>query len=335
MEKLNQVKKRACILLLIVLIGMSILYLAIGDIHISLESLLQTLLLTGSKIDEFVVFRLRLPRLFIVLSSGAALALSGALLQGVTRNELADPGIIGINAGAGVGVTVFFLLFSYDAKSFSYLLPVAAFLGAGLTALLIFAFSYQRKTGIHPYKIILVGIGFSMALSGFMILLISSAERDEVQFISSWLAGNIWGGDWPFVLVIVPIILIAIILIFFKLQTLNILQLGEEAALGLGVSLQKVQVFYMVVATLLAASAVSVVGSIGFIGLMSPHIAKRLVGQQTQRYIPITLLLGSTILVVADFLAKQLVEPNGLPTGLLVAFIGAPYFLYLIVRNNH
>lgn len=335
MDKLNQIKKRASFLLIFILIVMSILYLSIGDIKISLESLMQTFLLRGSSIEEFVVFRLRLPRLLIVVSSGAALALSGALLQGVTRNELADPGIIGINAGAGVGVTVFFLLFSYDAKSFSYLLPLAAFIGASLTALLIFVFSYQKKTGIHPYKIILVGIGFSMALSGFMILLISSAERDEVQFISSWLAGNIWGGDWPFVLVTVPIILMASIFISFNLQTLNILQLGEEAALGLGVSLQKVQVLYIVIATLLAASAVSVVGSIAFIGLLSPHIAKRLVGQRAQRYIPITLLLGSTILVVSDFLAKQIVEPNGLPTGLLVAFIGAPYFLYLIVRSNH
>lgn len=320
------------ILILIVLV-LVILNLALGQIQLSLNDLLKVLLLQGNKIQNYVLFNVRLPRLLIVFFSGVALSMSGSLLQSISRNDLADPGIIGINAGAGLGVTVFFLMFVHQAKTFAYVLPLVAFLGGLISAFFIFILSRDKNKGIHPYKMILIGVGFSMAASGLMVLLITTGERDQVQFITNWLAGNVWGGDWPYVLVTIPIIILAIIYLAFQTQTLNIIQLGEHHAIGLGVHMKRKQVTYLVVATILASISVAVVGNIAFIGLLSPHIAKGMVGIRNQRFLPVAGLIGGILMLVSDLIARNLIEPNGIPTGILVAMIGAPYFIYLILKK--
>ena len=177
---------------------------------------LPTLMGQGTFKEEFVLYSLRLPRIVITLLAGMALALSGAILQGITRNDLAEPGILGINSGAGVAVAIFFLYFPIDVGSFLYLLPVVGFIGAFLTAVLIYVFSYSKSTGLQPIRLTLTGIGFAFALSGTMIVLISSADRMKVDFISKWIAGNIWGDDWIFVLAMLPWLIVFIPFIFYK-----------------------------------------------------------------------------------------------------------------------
>ena len=196
-----------------------------GYSALSYDRLIPTLFGQGTFKEEFVLFSIRLPRIIITLLAGMALALSGAILQGITRNDLADPGIIGINSGAGVAIAVFFLFFPIKAGSFVYLLPLVAFIGALITACLIYVFSYNRNEGLQPVKLVLVGVGFSMALSGAMIVLISSAEREKVDFIAKWLAGNIWGADWPFIWAILPWLVILIPFTLYKANRLNLLGL--------------------------------------------------------------------------------------------------------------
>ncbi|MFW5893185.1 MAG: FecCD family ABC transporter permease [Bacillota bacterium] len=322
------------LVLAVVFIVLAALYLGLGSVDLMPDRIIMTLFGQGSRIETFVVVGIRLPRLLIVIFSGAALALSGAILQGITQNDLADPGIIGINAGAGVGVTVFFLLFTHATKDFAYLLPLAAFMGGALSAGLILLFSYSRQGGLNPLRMLLVGIGFSMALSGFMVLLVASSAREEVAFITRWLSGNVWGGDWPFVVVVVPLIVLAAIGLYFQSQILNILNLGSDVATGLGVALKRSHYLLLGYATLLAGLAVSVSGNIAFLGLIAPHIAKRVVGRRHQVNLVFTALLGGTLLLAADLLAKNMIEPNGLPTGIVVSLIGAPYFILLLVRSN-
>lgn len=332
---MNQHKyKDIFIVLSIMLVISFVLTLMIGQYQISLGDLMQTILSQSSSINEMIVFNIRLPRLIIVLFSGIALAISGSLLQSVSKNDLADPGVIGINAGAGLGVTIFFLLFVYEARSFVFLLPLIAFGGGLISALIIFALSYDKLLGIHPYKMILMGIGFSMAASGLMVLLITTGNREEVQFITNWLAGNVWGGDWPFVIAVVPIMILIFIYMFFQLQTLNVIQLGSQTAKGLGVNLKRKQFIYLLLATCLASLAVAVVGNIAFVGLLAPHISKRIVGIRNQKSIPITALIGANLLVISDLLARTIIEPNGIPTGIIVSMIGAPYFIYLIIKTS-
>jgi len=262
-----------------------------------------------------------------------ALALSGSILQGITRNELADPGIIGINTGAGVAVAIFFLYFPVDVGSFIYGLPVAAFLGALVTAVAIYALSYDRNRGLQPIRLILTGVGFSMALSGIMVILISSTKREKVDFIAKWLAGNIWGTDWTFVYALLPWLLVLIPFTLYKANKLNLLALNEPVAIGVGVSIEKERIQMLLTAVALAASAVSVTGGISFIGLMAPHIARALVGPRHQWFLPIALLIGGWLLVLADTIGRNIAGPDGVPAGIVVALIGAPYFIYLLLKK--
>ncbi|OZI13368.1 iron ABC transporter permease [Bacillaceae bacterium SAS-127] len=320
-------------LLLLFITATMVLSMGMGYSSVSFDRLIPTLLGQGTFKEEFIIFSVRLPRIIITLLAGMALALSGAILQGITRNDLADPGIIGINSGAGVAIAVFFLFFPLDAGSFVYLLPAVAFAGAILTACFISLFSYSKNDGLQPVKLVLVGVGFSMALSGAMIVLISSAERTKVDFIANWLAGNIWGTDWPFIWAIVPWLIILIPFALYKANRLNILALNEPVAVGVGLSIKKERVVLLFTAVALAASAVSVTGGIAFIGLMAPHMAKALVGPRNQLFLPIAILIGAWLLLLADTIGRNIVDPDGLPAGIIVALIGAPYFMYLLLKK--
>ena len=320
-------------LLLVFIVATAFIGLGLGYSSLSYDRLLPTLFGQGTFKENFILFSVRLPRIIVTILAGMALALSGAILQGVTRNDLADPGIIGINAGAGVGIAVFFLFVPVQAGAFVYLLPLVAFIGALLTASLIYLFSYQRSVGLQPVRLVLVGIGFSMALSGLMIILISSAEQTKVDFIAKWLAGNIWGADWPFIWAILPWLVVLITFTLYKANRLNLLGLSESVAIGIGVSIEKERIVLLLTAVALAAAAVSVTGGIAFIGLMAPHIAKSLVGPRNQLFIPIAILIGGWLLLLADTIGRNLIVPDGIPAGIMTALIGGPYFMYLLLKK--
>lgn len=327
-------KQRIFFFMLLGLIGATaVISIGAGYSSLGYDRIAAAILGQGTFKENFVLFSIRLPRILVTVLAGMALALSGAILQSITRNDLADPGIIGINSGAGAAIAVFFLFVPVEAGAFVYLLPLVAFGGALLTAVLIYAFSYQRETGLQPIRLILTGIGFSMALSGVMIVLISSAEREKVDFIASWLAGNIWGTDWPFILALLPWLLVLIPFVLYKANRLNMLGLSEPVAVGLGVSVEKERITLLLAAVALAASAVSVTGGIAFIGLMAPHIAKALVGPRHQLFLPLAILTGGWLLLLADTLGRNLLEPSGIPAGVMAALIGAPYFIYLLMKK--
>jgi iron complex transport system permease protein len=327
-------KQRITLIILFALILVTIVVgLGLGFSSVSYDRLIPTLLGQGTFKEEFVLFSIRLPRIVITLLAGMALALSGAILQGITRNDLADPGIIGINSGAGVAVAIFFLFFPIEAGSFIYILPLVAFFGALLTAALIYLFAYSKSEGLQPVRLVLVGVGFSLALSGAMIVLISSAERAKVDFIAKWLAGNIWGTDWPFIWALLPWLVILLPFTLYKANRLNLLGLSEPVAIGVGVSIEKERIVLLVTAVALAASAVSVTGGISFIGLMAPHMAKGLVGPRNQLFIPVAVLIGGWLLMFADTIGRNLMDTAGIPAGIMVALIGAPYFMYLLLKK--
>ncbi|KMY57296.1 iron ABC transporter permease [Geobacillus stearothermophilus] len=306
--------------------------LSTGDAPLSYNRIVPTLLDYGSMEEEFILFSLRLPRLFITLLAGMALALSGAVLQGLTRNDLADPGVLGINAGAGAGVALFFLFFPIEAGTFLYALPLVAFTGAILTAVAIYAVSYKKTTGLQPVPFILTGVGMSMALSGLMIVLISAADRTKVDFIARWLSGNIWGDDWPFIWAVLPWLAAGTLVALYRAKHLNILHLGDPVSIGVGVHVRRERLVLMTTAIAVAAAAVSVTGGISFIGLMAPHIAKSIVGPRHERVIPASMLIGGWLLLAADTIGRNvLAEP--LPAGVIVSLIGAPYFIYLLLKR--
>lgn len=326
-------QRRIVGILVLLIIATIIIGMGMGYSSLSYNRLLPTLFGQGTFKEEFVLFSVRLPRIVITMLSGMALALSGAILQSVSRNDLADPGILGINSGAGVAIAVFFLFFPIDAGSFIYLLPVVAFIGAVITAILIYVFSYSRTEGLQPTRLVLTGVGFAMALSGIMIVLISSAERSKVEFIAKWIAGNVWGTDWPFILAMLPWLLVLVPFTFYKANRMNLLTLDEHVTIGVGVAVERERLGLLLAAVALAASAVSVTGGISFVGLMAPHIAKALVGPRHQLFLPVAVLTGGWMLLLADTIGRNLADPSGIPVGIVISFIGAPYFIYLLLKK--
>lgn len=327
-------KRRIYMAILLVLIVLTALAgMATGAAALPAERILPALLGKGTFKEHFILMDIRMPRMIITFLAGMALAVSGAILQGITRNDLADPGIIGINAGAGAAVAGFFLFFPTEAGTFIYLLPLIACLGGFVTAGLIYLFSYEKKSGFQPVKLVLVGIGFTTALSGLMVILMSSSDSRKVDFIAKWLAGSIWGTDWPFILAFLPWLLVLLPIIWYKANRLDLLALNEATAAAIGLSIEKERTGMLIAAVALAASAVSVTGGISFVGLIAPHIAKSVIGPRARLYLPLAALFGGWMLLAADTIGRHFAQPDGIPAGTIAALIGAPYFIYLLMRK--
>ncbi|MCR8843559.1 iron ABC transporter permease [Paenibacillus sp. SC116] len=305
-----------------------------GYSRLSPLEVLSTLFGYGSDKQELILFEFRLPRIVISVWIGAGLAVSGCIMQGVSRNALADPGILGINAGAGLAIMLFLTFFPTTAAAPVFMLPLLAFIGAGLTAALIYVLAYKRYNGISPTRLLLTGIAVAAGISAAMIVLTVRLDPDKFQFLATWMAGSIWGTDWKHVWALLPWLLILLPYVFLKAQTMNILNLGYEPSLGLGIDMSREQLKLLAAAVALAASCVAVSGGIGFVGLIGPHLARRLVGPRHQFLLPVSALTGGLLIVVADTLGRSLLQPVEIPTGIITAVIGAPYFLYLMTRSK-
>jgi iron complex transport system permease protein len=305
-----------------------------GYIRLSPSDLLMTLIGSGTDKQSLILFEFRLPRIVISLLIGAGLAVSGCIIQGISRNALAEPGILGINAGAGLMVMLFISFYPSTSAAPVFLLPVLALLGASVTAALIFVLSYKRHKGLSPTRIVLTGIAVAAGMSAAMIVLTLKLSPDKYQFVATWLAGSIWGTNWKFVLSLLPWIAILIPYVFYKARVMNVLNLGEELAKGLGAPVAKEQLKLLAAAVGLAASCVAVSGGIGFVGLIGPHLARRLVGPKHEMLLPTSALAGALLVIVADTIGRWIMQPSEIPTGIVVAVIGAPYFLYLLARSK-
>ncbi|ASV66410.1 iron ABC transporter permease [Cytobacillus sp. FSL W7-1323] len=306
---------------------------ATGFASLSPDRLLPTLLGNGTAKENLILFTFRLPRILIAVLAGMGLALSGAILQSITRNPLADPGILGINSGAGLFVVFFVLLFGNSTGNHLYLLPLFALIGGLITAIFIYLLSYKRGEGIQPGRMLLVGVGLAAAINGALLTLASKMAREEYDFFANWAAGRIWGDDWLFVFALLPWLAILIPFIYFKSNTLNTMALNEELSVGLGVKTNKERYILLLASVALAAASVSVSGGIAFIGLLAPHIARSLVGPRHQLFLPVAAMFGGLLLLSADTVGRVLLDTIGIPAGVIVSFIGAPYFLYLMAKK--
>ncbi|XID93934.1 FecCD family ABC transporter permease [Paenibacillaceae bacterium WGS1546] len=305
-----------------------------GYIRLSPAEVFRTLLGAGTKHQQLILFDFRLPRIVISVLIGAGLAVSGCVMQGISRNALADPGILGINAGAGLMVMLFLSFYPSTAEAPVYLLPVLALVGSGAAAALIVLFAYKRNQGLAPTRLLLTGVAVAAGISSAMIVLTLRLSPDKYQFAATWLAGSIWGSNWKFVLALLPWTLLLLPYVFYKARVLNVLNLGESIATGLGASVSREQLKLLAAAVGLAASSVAVSGGIGFVGLIGPHLARRLVGARHQLLLPCSAAAGALLVIAADTIGRWIMQPSEIPTGIVVAVIGAPYFLYLLARTK-
>ncbi|ANZ34064.1 FecCD family ABC transporter permease [Staphylococcus carnosus] len=305
-----------------------------GEYHMSISTFFKTLFGQGEYTDSLILLDFRLPRMLITILAGAALSMSGAMMQSVTNNPLAEPGILGINAGSGFLIALFLVVGHVSADNFIYILPILSIIGGMLTAVIIFYFSYTKEKGITPASMVLVGVGLSAALAGGSLTLMSKFDRDQSEFMATWFAGNIWGDDWSFVIALLPWLIVIIPFLFTKANTLNILNTNEQIAQGLGINVRRERMIILFAAVALSSAAVAVSGAISFIGLMGPHIAKTIVGPRHQLFMPLAIFIGAFLLVFSDTVGQVILQPSGIPAGIVVALIGAPYFLYLMYRSK-
>lgn len=338
MEQLKKKERKPFIIMVslsIMIVLLFFLSLNMGFIRMAPLDVIRTLIGSGTERDWLILFDFRLPRMVIALLIGAGLSISGAILQAVAKNDLADPGILGINTGAGFAVVLFIFFFQGSTASLGTLsiliMPLAAFVGAAFAALAIYIIAW--KNGVTPVRLILVGIGVNAAFGA--ALLIFQLKMDPRDFLQAtiWLSGSIWGTNWKFVLAVLPWIVILIPYVLYKARYLNVLNLGDNVAAGLGLAVEKERRRLLFVAVALAGACVAVGGGIAFLGLVAPHLARRIVGPKHQAMLPTTALIGAFFMLLADMIGRNLLSPSEIPVGIVVSAIGAPYFIYLLMKS--
>ncbi|MGQ7865537.1 iron ABC transporter permease [Bacillus pumilus] len=340
MEMVQQAKKkkykRTMLMIFLAIVAVFLISLNTGEIRISPMDTLKTFFGFGSEMDELVLFEFRLPRMVIALLVGASIAVSGAIWQGVSQNGLADPGILGVNAGAGFAVVLFIFAFQGTMSNLGdftiFVLPLFAFVGAGFAAFLIYVLAWKK--GITPVRLILTGIGVNAAFSAAIVVIQLKMSPNDFNQAIVWLSGSIWGSSWTYVLSVLPWMLIFLVLAFVRARYLNIMNLGDQLSYALGISVHKERSFLMLIAVALAGASVAVAGSISFLGLAAPHLARKLVGPKHQGMIPASALIGALLLLLADTLGRVILAPSEVPVGLVVSALGAPYFIYLLMKTN-
>ncbi|MFN2744245.1 FecCD family ABC transporter permease [Bacillus sp. z60-18] len=307
-----------------------------GEIRIAPLDALKTLFGGGTPQDELVLFEFRLPRMLLAMLIGAGIAAAGAVWQGVSQNDLADPGILGINAGAGFAVVVFIFFFQGTTDNLQtstiFSLPIFAFLGACVAVILVYVLAWKK--GLDPVRLVLVGIGVNAAFNAAILLLQLKMDPNDFMQAAVWLSGNIWNANWNFVSAILPWIAVLIPFIFYKARYLNVLNLGDQIAVGLGTAVEKERRTLLLAAAALSGACVAAGGNITFLGLVAPHIARRLVGPKHQLLIPASALTGALLFLLADLIGRVVLSPSEIPVGLVIAALGAPYFIYLLMKTN-
>lgn len=304
-------------------------------IHIVLEkSIGMGWLSDVAKNQEMIIWNIRLPRVLLAFFVGASLALAGAAFQGLLRNPLADPYTIGVSSGASLGA-VFVLFFQVSIFGLgSFTLPVVAILGGFAALLIVFGLVRLSSRSLAIETIILAGIIVSAFIGAVVSLIISLSDQDSMTQIIYWLYGSVGMRGWSHVRLIIPFMLIGSFILFYHYRELNALALGEEAADHIGVNVKKGKTYILIGASLITGAAVAVSGSIGFVGLVIPHLVRLVTGPNHRHVLPLSLLVGGAFLILADLVSRTIIAPEELPIGVITALIGTPVFALLLIKER-
>lgn len=332
-----------CVLLVLTICALVVVSGAVGSVKVSLREAGQIVighLVPGmswmsdgslSQLQDQAVWQFRLPRALLAGLAGAGLALAGALMQVTVRNPLAEPYILGVSSGASVGAVLVIVLGSAALGGLS--LNAAAFAGA-LAACAAVAMLSRKNGTLSPTRMILTGVALGTLLSAITSYLTISTDAQNVVSVLFFMLGSVSAAKMSSLLGPAVALLVACLISAFVSRSLNALMTGDESAVSLGVNATRLRGLLLVVASLLTGAVVSVAGGIGFVGLVVPHIARIMVGADHRRMLPITVLGGAVFLMAADLSARTLAQPTEIPLGILTAFVGAPFFLWLMRRGG-
>lgn len=312
----------------ILLLIFVVISIGMGSVYISPLETIQTIFTRSEEMATTIIWDLRIPRVAVATIVGVNLALSGALLQAVMRNPLADPGLTGVSSGASVTVLAIMLVF----PNFTSFVPIVAMIGGTIAVAIVYALAWKKNT-ISPVRIILVGVAVN-AIFGGITGLLSILYSDRLPAALQWMNGSLGGKGMGDVAVLLPYSMIGWVLALFCIRSANLLSLGEKVASNLGENTNRIRILLSLVAVYLAAVSVSIVGLLGFVGLVVPHMARLIVGTNYRFVIPMSMVLGAVVLVIADTIGRTLFAPLDLPAGIIMAMVGGPYFLYLMRKGD-
>ncbi len=336
----------AIAVLIVLLAAIAVLAVAIGPVPVPVEKVLavlkdvlfrQTTPDAYSQSQYHIIWNIRMPRIVMSMISGAGLAVSGTVMQAIVRNPIADPYILGVSSGASTGAAIALLFPSAVLFHGGLSVTVMAFLGAMLASVAVYSLSFSRESrSINPTSLILAGTAVSAILSAVTNLLIFMAQnKDSISSIYYWQMGSLASSQWTDIPVPAVIVICGCGIILLYTQKMNLLMIGEEDAYALGLNIKAVRLVLMVCSSFMVASIVANTGIIGFVGLMIPHIVRLMVGSDNTKVVPLSALAGAIFLILADTVARTAFGSTELPIGIITAFTGAPFFLYLMKKKKY
>ncbi|SDG90154.1 bacillibactin ABC transporter integral membrane protein [Aneurinibacillus thermoaerophilus] len=339
---MNNVSRSRYVIALVIGIAMMLvtMYMSLtsGAFDIKVMDIIRTLLRMDSQPDQdLVIFEFRLPRIIIAMLVGMGLAIAGAVIQSITRNGLADPGILGINSGAGAAMVIFLFFYQGQSKGDEWTsilaMPLFGLIGGLLAAFLIYLFSWKNGK-LESQRLLLTGIAIASGLGAVSLYLTLKMNPNDFEMAVVWNSGSIYNANWKYIISILPWFVLLVPVIVSKSYILDLFQLDEDSVISVGVASQKEKAVLLLSSIGIVSACVSVSGGIGFIGLMAPHIAKYLVGNAHRRIIPVCGVVGALLVMISDYISKTVFAPAELPVGIVTAIIGVPYFIFLLYRKK-
>lgn len=334
----DSLKRYSTVIVVSIILILAAMYISIsnGTYDISIKDLIDTIFrINPDPNNDLVIFEFRLPRVVIGALVGFGFGIAGTVIQGVTKNGLADPGILGINAGAGMAIVLFMFLFQGNINNtgwFSvFAMPLFGLLGGLTSAILIYLFAWKNGR-LDTQRLILVGIAISSGLGAVSLFISLKMNPSDFEMATVWINGSIWNANWKYILSIIPWVVVLFPVILKKAFILDLFQLEENTVKSLGISTEREKAILLLSAIGIVSACVSVSGNIGFVGLLAPHISKSLVGIQHKRAIPVAGLIGMLLVIVSDFIGRTVFAPAELSVGIVISIVGIPYFVYLLLK---
>lgn len=322
------------ILLVFLLIIVAIVSINSGKMNLSPSEVFQVILGKGTAKQNLIVYEFRLPRIILAILVGIGMGTSGCILQSLLKNHMASPGTLGISSGSGLFVLLFVVFMKGQANVSPVMLPLLAFIGGITAAILIFFLSYRFGEEISPSNLILTGVALSSGYGALTTLLTLKLDERQMEFMARWSAGSLWGDKWDYIKILLPWIIILFLYAFFKSRILNTLNLGNQTATGLGLPVKSEFIKLTLVAVALSSASVALGGNFFFIGMIAPHMAKRLVGPNHKLLLVCASLVAAIIILLADTITRTISFGTDVPTGIIITILSTPYFLYLLSKAN-
>ncbi|ADO56448.1 FecCD family ABC transporter permease [Paenibacillus polymyxa] len=334
--KLSRNSRGISIILLLTMLTLlvAILSMNVGKMNLSPLEVFKVIIGEGTNKQNLIVFEFRLPRIVLSVLVGIGMGISGCIMQSLLKNDMASPGTLGISSGSGLFVLLYITLFASEGLLSPIILPGLAFAGGLTAAFLIFMFAFRRGRDISPTGLILTGVAMGSGYSALSLILTLRLDKQQYDFALRWQAGDLWGDDWSYIMVLLPWVLIICLYVFYRSNTLNTLNLGNQTASGLGVAIKREFIGLTIAAVALASGSVALGGNFFFVGMVSPHLARRLVGPNHKLLLPTTALVGALVILIADTLTRTISFGADIPTGIIITILVTPYFLYLLSKAN-